>query len=153
MSLERLGQAVVDAAAQALGTGAQLVAARAKTHAPVRSVFGGTPQGEGSDYVRPLNIGEVMANRTAQVRAGLPPQSNASVETQHAPVWWRDRRMGNLQSMHMLGRDPLRLLKRRERIDQLTTADLKATFAKYTPLDRYTVVTLQPEPAAAGSGK
>ena len=53
--------------------------------------------------------------------------------------------LGGLQVAHQLGWDPLRLLKRLERIDLLTPENIRMTFAKYTPLDRYTVVTLLPE--------
>jgi zinc protease len=58
--------------------------------------------------------------------------------------------IGSLQTAHQLGWDPLRILKRRERIDLLTPASLKATFVKYFPPDRYTVITLAPKPGAAG---
>jgi zinc protease len=53
--------------------------------------------------------------------------------------------LGSLQLLNGLGWDPRRIAKRRERIDRLTAADLKETFRKYFPLDRYTVVTLLPE--------
>ena len=113
MSFERLGDVILEAAANALGVGAQLVEARAKYHAPVRSVFAGTPQPsprrvqidedewetQYSDYVRELNLGEVMADRRAMIRAGLPPRSMAGVEVQHAPVWWQHRRLSNLEGM------------------------------------------------------
>jgi zinc protease len=52
---------------------------------------------------------------------------------------------GSLLTLHLLGWDPLRILKRRERIDLLTPDNLRATFAKYFPPDRYTVITLLPE--------
>ena len=58
---------------------------------------------------------------------------------------------GSLQTVAMLGWDPKRIAKRRERIDLLTPANLKETFRKYFPLDRYTVATLLPE-ASAGAG-
>jgi zinc protease len=57
--------------------------------------------------------------------------------------------LGGLEVMNRLGFDPRRIAKRGERIDRLTAADLKTTFAKYFPLDRYTVVTLLPAAAAA----
>ena len=60
--------------------------------------------------------------------------------------------LGALQTAVRLGWDPLRIARRRERIDGLTAADLKETFRKYFPLDRYTVVTLLPE-APAKSGR
>ncbi len=60
--------------------------------------------------------------------------------------------LGALQVMQRLGWDPRRIAKRRERIDALTVADLKETFRKYFPLERYTVVTLLPE-AGGGAAK
>jgi HK97 gp10 family phage protein len=113
MNFDELGEVILDAAARALGTGAVLVEARAKRHAPVRSVFAGTPQPsprrvkvdedqwetEYSDYIRELDFGEVMSDRRAMIRAGLPPRSMAGVTTQHAPTWWAQRRMANLQEM------------------------------------------------------
>jgi zinc protease len=55
--------------------------------------------------------------------------------------------LGSLQSKHMLGRDPLLILKARERIDAITPAALHETFKRYFPMDRYTVVSLFPEAA------
>jgi len=53
--------------------------------------------------------------------------------------------LGRLQSAKMLGRDPLLILQRMQRIDAITPANLHEVFKKYFPLDRYTVVTLMPE--------
>lgn len=53
--------------------------------------------------------------------------------------------LGAMQVVNSLGWDPRRIALRRERIDRLTVPDLKETFRKYFPLDRYTVVTLLPE--------
>jgi zinc protease len=60
---------------------------------------------------------------------------------------------GSLQTVHMFGWDPRRIAKRRERIDLLTPENLKESFRKYYPLDRYTVLTLLPEMGAAGDAK
>ena len=54
--------------------------------------------------------------------------------------------LGRLQRLHLLGSDPQDILTRPARIDALTPAVLQDTFKKYFPLDRYTVVTLVPEP-------
>jgi len=99
MNLEGLGQAILEAAAQALGSGAQLVEARAKRHAPVRSIFAGTPTSGGVDDIGFLTIGEAMSERSSMIRAGLPPRSTASVTTREAPVWWSERRMSNAQAL------------------------------------------------------
>ena len=65
--------------------------------------------------------------------------------------------LNSLQAMHLLGRDPLRILQRIERADSLTQENIHAAFRKYFPPNRYTVVTLMPEKpaahAAAGSGR
>jgi zinc protease len=53
--------------------------------------------------------------------------------------------LGRLQSAKILGRDPLLILSRLERIDAVTPAVLHETFKKYFPSDRYTIVTLVPE--------
>ena len=57
---------------------------------------------------------------------------------------------GSLQAVHTYGWDPRRIAKRRERIDLLTPENLKESFRKYFPLDRYTVLTLLPEVEAGG---
>jgi len=121
MTLESIAESIFQAAAEALGVGARLVEAGAKRHAPVRSVFAGTPQPhiEGheqededdpstryaiyNDYMRPINIGETMSKRTALVKAGRPAQWDTTSQNEHAPVWWRQRRLGNLQSMASSG--------------------------------------------------
>jgi zinc protease len=53
--------------------------------------------------------------------------------------------MGSLQTVHMLGWDPLSITRRQERIEKLTPEQLHDTFKKYFPMDRRTVVTLKPE--------
>ncbi len=60
----------------------------------------------------------------------------------------------SLQTTHMLGWDPLRITRRRERIDLLTPDNLRESARRYLPLDRYTVVILLPEEGAgAGAAK
>ena len=53
--------------------------------------------------------------------------------------------MGSLQTVHMLGWDPLSITRRQERIEKVTPEVLHDTFKKYFPMDRRTVVTLKPE--------
>jgi zinc protease len=53
--------------------------------------------------------------------------------------------LGRLQSAKLLGRDPLLILKREDRIAALTAANIQAAFRSYFPTDRITVVTLMPE--------
>jgi zinc protease len=56
--------------------------------------------------------------------------------------------MGSLQTVHMLGWDPVGITRRGERIEKLSGPVLQEMFKKYFPLERYTVVTLKPETAA-----
>jgi zinc protease len=53
--------------------------------------------------------------------------------------------VGSLQTVHMLGWDPLSITRRQERIEKLTGEVLHEIFKKYFPVDRHTVVTLRPE--------
>ncbi len=55
--------------------------------------------------------------------------------------------LGSLQTVHMLGWDPLGITRREERIQKLSPQVLHETFTKYFPMDRYTVVTLKPDSA------
>jgi zinc protease len=54
--------------------------------------------------------------------------------------------LARLQSAKLLGRDPKLILTREERINAITQENLHEMFTKYFPVDRYTVVTLLPEP-------
>jgi zinc protease len=56
--------------------------------------------------------------------------------------------LGRLQFIHMYGQDPALLVHRTERINALTAPMLQETFKQYFPMDRYTIVTLNPAPAA-----
>jgi len=56
--------------------------------------------------------------------------------------------LGRLQSAKLLGRDPMLILSRLQRIDAVTPTVLHETFKKYFPADRSTIVTLVPEKAA-----
>jgi zinc protease len=53
--------------------------------------------------------------------------------------------LARLQSAKLLGRDPLLILSRLERIEAITPAVLHEMFKRYFPMDRHTVVTLVPE--------
>jgi zinc protease len=57
------------------------------------------------------------------------------------PYW-----LNSLQTVHLLGWDPVRIAKRLERTGTLTRENIHAAFKKYFPGDRYTVVSLVPEP-------
>ena len=57
--------------------------------------------------------------------------------------------LNSLQSLHVLGRDPKRILQRSERADSLTQENIHAALRKYFPNERHTEVTLMPEARAA----
>jgi len=86
ISFEELGKVILEAATEALGEGANIVAARAKALAPVRHIFQGggssiRPQSASqSSGISPLSSSSL--NRTAQAVSGARP-----------PVNWRGRRL------------------------------------------------------------
>jgi zinc protease len=53
--------------------------------------------------------------------------------------------LGSMQTVHMLGWDPVGITRRMQRIEKLSAPVLKEMFNKYFPLERYTAVTLKPE--------
>lgn len=53
--------------------------------------------------------------------------------------------IGSLQTTHLLGWDPLGILRRQDRIEKLSPAIVHDAFKQYFPMDRYTVVMLKPE--------
>jgi zinc protease len=57
------------------------------------------------------------------------------------PYWMR-----RLQTVHLIGGNPTDVITRAQRIDAVTPAIVQEVFRKYFPADRYTVVTLVPEP-------
>ncbi len=54
--------------------------------------------------------------------------------------------LARLYSSHLFKTEPAEILTRNARIDAITVEAVQETFRKYFPLDRYTVVTLMPEP-------
>jgi zinc protease len=56
--------------------------------------------------------------------------------------------LNSLQAMHLLERDPKRILTRIERAESLTADNVHSVVRKYFPQDRYAVVTLMPETVA-----
>ena len=57
--------------------------------------------------------------------------------------------LSSLQAMHLLGRDPKRILQRTERAESLTQDNIHAALRKYFPAERHTEVTLMPESTPA----
>jgi zinc protease len=80
----------------------------------------------------------------ADVSAVKQQEKNSIDESMRQNNYW----LGSLQSMHVLGRDPRRILQRVERADSLTTANIHEMFKKYFPADRNTIITLMPEAGA-----
>jgi zinc protease len=109
--------------------------------------FGCAP--ENVDKMVAAALGEVKKLRE-QGPSAADVQKDQEVERRELEVALKQNAVwtGSLQTVHMLGWDPRRIAKRRERIDLLTTENLKTTFQKYFPLDHYTVITLLPEAAA-----
>ena len=108
----------------------------------------------------PENVDKMVAAALDEVKklreqgpSAADVQKDQEVERRELEVAMKQNAFwtGSLQTVAMLGWDPKRIAKRRERIDLLTPANLKETFRKYFPLDRYTVATLLPE-ASAGAG-
>ncbi|HEX6976168.1 MAG TPA: insulinase family protein, partial [Vicinamibacterales bacterium] len=102
----------------------------------------------------PENITKMIDRVIAEVKklqqegpsADLTSRAKESARREHETAlkqngFW----LGRLQSAHLLGRDPLLILQRQQRIDAVTPANLQDVFRKYFPMDRYTVVTLVPE--------
>jgi zinc protease len=80
----------------------------------------------------------------ADVAAVKQQEKNAIDESMRQNNYW----LGSQQSMHVLGRDPRRILQRVERADSLTTANIHEMFKKYFPANRHTIITLMPEAGA-----
>jgi zinc protease len=53
--------------------------------------------------------------------------------------------LGSMQTVHLFGWEPANIARRSERTEKLTADVIKTMFEKYFPMDRYTLVTLEPE--------
>jgi zinc protease len=80
----------------------------------------------------------------ADVAAITQQEKNGLQESMRQNGYW----LNSFQSLHILGRDPRRILQRAERADSLTVENIHEMFKKYFPADRNTIVTLLPEAAA-----
>ena len=100
ISFEELGQAILEAATEALGEGANIVALRAKSLAPVRKIFS-----DGGSSIRFKMVSEIEESRGARdnaFRAGSPPTvvqpedptTARTITGKRPPVHWRERRLG-----------------------------------------------------------
>jgi zinc protease len=77
----------------------------------------------------------------ADVQAIKEQETNGLQESMRQNGYW----LSSLQSAHLLGRDPRRILARPERTASLTTENIHEMFKKYFPANRNTIVTLMPE--------
>jgi zinc protease len=94
---------------------------------------------------------QVVLEETATLRAEGPTEQEVKniqemerrdLETSmRQNAYW----LNSLQTVHLLGWNPLRIAARMERAASLTRENIHAAFKKYFPEDRYTVVTLLPE--------
>jgi zinc protease len=79
------------------------------------------------------------------MRAKETARRNLEVAVRQNGYW-----LGQLQSAHLFGREPLEILDRPRHIEAVTERDVQQVFTRYFPLDRYTVVTLLPAAPAPG---
>lgn len=77
-------------------------------------------------------------------RAKETARRNHEVAVRQNGYW-----LGQLQSAHLFGRDPLEILQRASQIEAVTPAVVHDAFVRFFPLDRYTAVTLVPAPQGA----
>jgi zinc protease len=94
---------------------------------------------------------QVVLDETARLRTSGPTDQEVKniqemerrdLETSmRQNAYW----LNSLQTVHLLGWNPLRIAARMERAASLTRENMHAAFKKYFPANRYTVVTLLPE--------
>ena len=78
---------------------------------------------------------------TTDVQAVKEAEKNSIQEGLRENGYWQ----GSLQALHILGRDPLSILRRIERADGLNQQNIHDAIRKYFPMERHTIVTLMPE--------
>lgn len=113
--------------------------------------YGTTSVQFGSSPENAERLTTVVLTELDRLRREGPSDSDVQVvkETEKRELETAMRQNGywlnSLQAMHLLGRDPLRILQRAERADSLSRENIHAALRKYFPSDRYTVITLMPE--------
>ena len=95
--------------------------------------------------------GEVLAEITRLRAEGPSPEDCAKVREQERQqlelaLKQNDYWLDSLQTLHVLGLDPLSILERDERIETATPDNVGDAMRKYLPLDRYTIARLLPAP-------
>ncbi|MGH9310015.1 MAG: M16 family metallopeptidase [Vicinamibacterales bacterium] len=106
--------------------------------------FGGAP--DKIDAMVDRSMKEIQRLQQEGPSADLTTRAKETARRTHETSrrqngYWLTR----LQSAKLLGRDPMLILTREQRIDAITPQNLQEMFKKYFPMDRYTVVTLVPE--------
>ena len=112
--------------------------------------FGSAPENAGTMADRILQ--EIKRLQQEPPSADLATRAQESARRTYETAlrengYWLQR----LARIHMLGDDPGDILTRGQRIDTVTPASIQEAFRKYFPLDRNTIVTLVPAPAAPGA--
>ncbi|MBK5298153.1 MAG: insulinase family protein, partial [Vicinamibacteria bacterium] len=112
--------------------------------------FGSSP--ENAERLTTAVMGEVKRlaaeGPTAEDAAKVREQEKRELETSlKQNGYW----LGGLQTLITLQRDPALLSSSGDRIETITPERLKAAYQKYYPMNRYTVATLVPDPAAVAS--
>jgi zinc protease len=113
--------------------------------------YGTTTVQFGSSPENAERLARVVMEELEQLRQEGPTDTDVQVvkETEKRELETSVRQNGywlnSLQTMHLLERDPRRILQRIERAESLTKDNIHAAVRKYFPQDRYTVVTLMPE--------
>lgn len=111
----------------------------------------------GSDPARVDTLVQVALSEVEKLREEGPSaadlQKDQEIERRELDVALQQNGVwtGSILTSLQLGIDPRRIAHRRERIDLLTTENLRDTFRKYFPANRRTVISLLPE-AGAGPG-
>ena len=129
------------------------------THADAApfSGYGTTTVQFGSSPENAERLTNVVLSEVDRLRREGPAEADvrAVKETEKREIETALRQNGywlnSLQAMHMLGRDPRRILQRLERAESLTSDNIHDAARKYFSPDRYTVVTLMPEAAPVPS--
>ena len=113
--------------------------------------YGTTTVQFGSSPENADRLARVVMEELEKLRQEGPTDTDVQVvkETEKRELETSVRQNGywlnSLQTMHLLERDPRRILQRVERAESLTKDNIHAAVRKYFPQDRYTVVTLMPE--------
>jgi zinc protease len=109
--------------------------------------FGAAP--ENLESMRARVLKEITRLQTEGPSEDLTNRAKENARrTYEVALKQNDYWLGRLQSVNMFGRDPNEILTRNTRIDAITPAVLKDSFKRFFPMERSTVVTLVPAPAA-----